>query len=333
MSVVNQIVLRQRPIGVPTTDDFSSSQAELPALSSGELLVRVKYLSLDPYIRSVIAGRHISAPIGPGDVIPGEGVAEVVESARDGYQRGDRVAVMCGWRDMAVVAADATARKISDAIDPPSLALGLFGMPGLTAWIGFNQLSEARRGDRFVVSSASGSVGSLVGQLARRAGCHTIGTAGSVDKCAWVTNQARLDACINYRAEDLRVALKRECPDGIDVYFDNVGGDTLQAVMEQLSVGARVVLCGLISQYNHPDSPPPPGPNPGLIIRARATVRGLVVYDHFSRMDEMVADLLPAWRDGDIAWREDVSVGLPNAPAAFARLMRGENNGKMIVRL
>ena len=333
MTHTRQIVLRQRPDGVPRADDFTAVEAELPPLQAGELHVRVRYLSLDPYIRSAIAGRHLSAPILPGDVIPGEGVAEVIESARDDFRAGDRIVAMCGWREQAIIGADAAVRRVPTEIDPSSLALGLFGMPGLTAWAGFNLLSEARPGDTMLVSSASGAVGSLVGQLARRRGCRVIGTAGSPEKCAWVTEQARFDACINYRNEDLRQALKREAPDGVDVYFDNVGGDTLQAAMEQLRVGARVVLCGLISQYNHPDAPPPPGPNPGLIIRARATVRGLVVYDHWARMDEMIEDLLPGWRDGDIAWREDLSEGLESAPAAFSRLMDGRNNGKMIVRL
>ena len=332
MTHITQITLQRTPDGVPVEADFALGQVELAAPADGQVLVRVLALSLDPYLRSAMAGRHMSGAIAPGEVVRGEGLIEVIESKHPRMAAGQKWVAVCGWRSHALLDAVAIeqARAVPADLSPATLALGVLGMPGLTAWAGFHLLANAAAGDTLLVSAASGPVGATVGQLARIAGCRVVGIAGGPAKCAWATGVAGFDACIDYKSEDLRAALKRECPRGIDIYFDNVGGDTLQAVCEQLALGARVVLCGLIAQYN---SAAPAGPNPGLFIRARATVRGLVVYDHWPRLAEMQAEIGAHIRAGQLHYREDVSHGLASTPAAFARLMRGDNQGKAVVML
>ena len=223
------------------------------------------------------------------------------------------------------------ARKLDASVDPASLFLGILGMPGLTAYAGLLRLGEPKAGDVVVVSAATGAVGSMVAQIAKIKGCTVVGVAGSPEKCAWATDVAGMDHCINYKTDDLRAALKQACPNGVDVYFDNVGGDMLQAVMEQLAIGARVVLCGLMSQYNTTEMPP--GPNPAFIIKARATVRGMVVYDHEDLRDEFVREAAGWLREGRIKYLEDVAEGIEATPEAFSRLMQGKNHGKAIVKL
>ena len=329
---IERITLARTPQGTPTEGDFALGRAALPAPTEGQTLVRVLALSLDPYLRSAMAGRHPSASIRPGDLVPGEGLVQVLETRHPHLAVGTQWVAQCGWRSHALLDAEAIAqaRSVGPEVQPPTLALGVLGMPGLTAWAGFKLLAEAQPGDTLVVSAASGPVGATVGQLARLAGCRVIGIAGGPEKCAWVTGQAGFDACIDYHAEDLREALLRHAPQGVDIYFDNVGGDVLQAVSEQLAVGARVVLCGLIAQYN---GAAPVLLNPGLIIRARATIRGLVVYDHWARFAEMTVEIGAQLRAGRLKFREDISHGLASTPAAFARLMSGRNQGKALVLL
>ena len=329
---IEHITLVRTPSGVPVEADFALGRSELQAPQDGEVLVRVIALSLDPYLRSAMAGRHMSGNMAPGTVVRGEGLVEVLHSRHPRMQVGQRWVAFCGWRSHALLdaATVAQARPVGDEVQPATLALGVLGMPGLTAWAGFNLLAEAKAGDTLVVSAASGPVGATVGQLARIAGCRVVGIAGGAEKCAWAVNTAGFDACIDYKAHDLRDALKMHCPKGVDIYFDNVGGDTLQAAVEQLALHSRIVLCGLISQYG---AAAPAGPNPGLFIKARATVRGLVVYDHWARFNDMVAELGAHLRAGRLHTREDVSHGLASTPAAFARLMRGENQGKALVKL
>ena len=329
---IEQITLVRTPEGVPLESDFAAGNGSLGVPADGEALVRVHALSLDPYLRSAMSGRHLSAPIRPGDVVRGEGWVEVLESRHPRLTAGSHWVAACGWRSAALLdrAAIDAARPIASDIEPRTLALGGLGMPGLTAWAGFHRLCDAKAGETLVVSAASGAVGATVGQLARIAGCRVIGIAGGAEKCAWVQDVARFDACIDYRQRDLRGALRELAPNGVDIYFDNVGGELLQAVSEQLAVRARVVLCGLMANYN---GPPAPGPNPGLWIKARATVRGLVVYDHWADFDTMVQELLGHHRAGRLHFREELHHGLAAAPAAFCRLMRGENQGKVVVRL
>ena len=325
-----QVVLKRQCQGIPEPEDFEYREAPMEPAGDGALACQTVYLSLDPYLRGKISGRHLSGAIMPGDLMAGEAVSRVVESHDSRYAPGDLIAAHSGWQSHPVIRGD-DARKLDPSVEPASLYLGVMGMPGLTAYAGLLRLGEPKAGDVVVVSAASGAVGSTVGQIAKIKGCRVVGIAGSAEKCAWITDVAGMDACINYKSEDLREALKRECPDGIDLYFDNVGGDMLQAVMEQLALGARVVLCGLMAQYNTGDMPP--GPNPAFIIKARATVRGMVVYDHEDLRAEFERDVSAWIREDRIRYLEDVTDGLVNAPDAFCRLMRGENRGKTIVRL
>ena len=329
---IEQITLQRTPVGLPETSDFAFGHAELPQPEEGQVLVRVLALSLDPYLRSAMAGRHLSAAIGIGDLVRGEGLVEVLASRHPAMAAGEQWVAACGWRSHALLdaAAVAQARRVPAWLDRPTLALGGLGMPGLTAWAGLNRLADARAGDTLVVSAASGPVGATVGQLAKIKGCRVIGIAGGPEKCAWVTGVAGFDACIDYRDEDLRQALDRLCPQGVDVYFDNVGGDTLLALLERLALGARVVLCGLMAQYN---GAAPTAINPALLIRARATLRGLVVYDHWDALEQMLSEMKAHYLAGRLQFREDIAEGLQSAPAAFVRLMQGRNQGKALVRL
>ena len=329
---IEQITLQRTPVGLPEASDFAFGHAELPQPEDGQVLVRVLALSLDPYLRSAMAGRHLSASIGIGDLVRGEGLVEVLASRHPAMAAGEQWVAACGWRSHALLdaAAVAQARRVPAWLDRPTLALGGLGMPGLTAWAGLNRLADARAGDTLVVSAASGPVGATVGQLAKIKGCRVIGIAGGPEKCAWVTGVAGFDACIDYRDEDLRQALDRLCPQGVDVYFDNVGGDTLLALLERLALGARVVLCGLMAQYN---GAAPTAINPALLIRARATLRGLVVYDHWDALEQMLSEMKAYYLAGRLQFREDIAEGLQSAPAAFVRLMQGRNQGKALVRL
>ena len=324
-----QILLRRQCEGEPSVDDFEVVESPLPEMQDDAVRCETLYLSLDPYLRGRISGRHLSGAIQPGELMAGEAISRVLESAHPDFAPGDLVAAHSGWQAMSVLKGD-EARKIPTDIKPASLFLGILGMPGLTAYAGLLRLGEPQEGDVVVVSAASGAVGSMVGQIAKIKGCTVVGIAGSAEKCAWVTDVAGMDNCINYKTEDLRASLKAACPTGIDVYFDNVGGDMLQAVMEQLALGARIVLCGLMSQYNVDQMPP--GPNPAWIIRARATVRGMVVYDHEDLREQFYKDAAQWLKDGHLHYIEDVTVGLENAPDAFARLMQGKNHGKAIVK-
>ena len=261
---IEHITLVRTPSGVPEEADFALGRSELAAPQDGEVLVRVIALSLDPYLRSAMAGRHMSGAIAPGTVVRGEGLVEVLHSRHPRMQAGQRWVAFCGWRSHALLdaATVAQARPVDDEVQPATLALGVLGMPGLTAWAGFKLLADAKAGDTLVVSAASGPVGATVGQLARIAGCRVVGIAGGAEKCAWAETIAGFDVCIDYKHHKLREALKTHCPGGVDIYFDNVGGDTLQAVVEQLALHARIVLCGLISQYG---ADAPAGPQPGFV--------------------------------------------------------------------
>jgi len=330
MTINQQILLRQQCDGEPSADDFELVEVAPPEAADGSMLCETLYLSLDPYLRGRISGRHLSGAIQPGELMGGEAISRVLESSHPDFKPGDLIAAHSGWQTCSVVAAD-QARKIDASVNPASLFLGILGMPGLTAYAGLRRLGEPAAGDVVVVSAASGAVGSMVGQIAKIKGCTVVGIAGSPEKCAWVTDIAGMDHCINYKTDDLRERLKACCPHGIDVYFDNVGGDMLQAAMEQLAIGARVVLCGLMAQYNVDGMPP--GPNPAWIIKARATVRGMVVYDHEDLREEFVTDAAAWLKEGRIQYIEDVTVGIENAPNAFSRLMRGQNHGKAIVQV
>ncbi len=329
-----QVILRAMPQGLPTTDDFEVQQADMPIAAAGQLLLETQFLSLDPYMRGQMSGRHMSGALAVGDVLRGEAVSRVVQSNAEGFTLGDVVRAFTGWQSHAVIDARA-ALPIGFSDLPPSLALGVLGMPGLTAYAGLTRLGTPKAGDTLLVSSAAGTVGASVGQLGRILGCRTVGIAGGPDKCAWLTDAAKFDAAIDYKNENVRRGIARTCPaksaplGGVDIYYDNVGGDILAAAMENMAHGARVVLCGLMDQYNN--STVPAGPNPALIIKARAHVHGMVVYDHEDARSDMIEKISSWIRSGDFTYHEDVTRGLENAPSAFVRLMCGDTFGKVIV--
>lgn len=325
-----KVVLKGYPVGAPRVDDFAIVHEPLPKPGAGEILCRTIYLSLDPYMRSRISGvRSYAAPVEIGQVIVGGTVSEVVESNHRGFQRGDVVVGYDGWQGYAV-SNGAGMRKLDPAAAPISTALGVLGMPGLTAYVGLLDIGRPKRGETVVVSAASGAVGAVVGQLAKAEGCRAVGIAGTDAKCRYVVDELGFDACVNYRT-GLPDKLAAACPSGIDVYFENVGGAVLDAVLALVNPGARIPLCGLISEYNA--TSPAPGPNWRTLLTKRVRVQGFIVSDHLDRAPAFLADLTPRVRDGRLKYREDVVDGLEQAPAAFIGLLEGKNFGKLIVRV
>jgi hypothetical protein len=330
--LLNQrITFARVPRGVPVPDDFGSDTVEVRGPADGQFLSRTLWLSLDPYLRNVMKGNQLYADrLQPGDPMPGETVAQVVESRHAGFAAGDYVLVRNGWQQYAL-SDGAGVRKLDPTIAPLSASLGVLGMPGLTGYAGLIYLGEPKPGETVVVSAATGPVGSTVGQVARLVGARAVGIAGSAEKCRYAIEELGYEACVNYRDGNLREQLKRACPDGINVYFDNVAGDVLAAVLGNLAMHARIVLCGMIEAYSM--DTPPAGPFLGPVVGARATMKGLVVYDHYHRLPEL-QKVVGRWiREGRFKYREDVTEGLANAPDAFCRLMRGENFGKALVRV
>jgi NADPH-dependent curcumin reductase CurA len=294
------------------------------------LLVRVLDLSVDPYLRGALAGRHLGTPVVPvGGLVPGRSVAEVVVPAA-GYAAGDLVVAETGWQEWATVeAADACPVTVPDGV-PPSAALGVLGMPGLAGYAAVTRMMALTPGDTVAVSAATGPVGSTTGQLARLAGCRTLAIVGGPEKVRVAVDHFGYAAAVDRRAPDWQERLRAACPDGVDAYLDNAGGEVLRTVVGQLATGARVVLCGLMDQYN--DGPPSTLPA-GPLIGRRATVRGLVVYDHEDLRPRFTARVGGLLREGRLRLLEERHAGLAAAPAAFCRLMRGENLGKVVVEV
>ena len=334
---VTQIVLASRPNGPPVAENFRLEEAPMPALPPGGLLLRVLYLSLDPYMRARMDDRKSYArAVGIGEVITGESVCEVLESDRPGYAAGDIVLAHTGWRTHAAWDGPAT-RKLDPALAPVTTGLGVLGMPGFTAYAGLYVIGKPKPGETVVVAAASGPVGSLVGQLAKMAGAKAIGIAGGADKCRYVVEDLRFDDCIDHRAPDIAAKLAAACPKGVDVYFENVGGAIWQAVLQLLNTYARVPVCGLISQYSA--AGPPSGPNllPATmraVLTKSLTLRGFIntefVAGHYADFLKTVGGGIA---DGRLHYREDITDGIENAPAAFMGLLQGKNFGKTLVRV
>jgi len=316
------------PVGLPRETDFIVSSEAVPEPTDGEFLARTVHLSLDPYLRSRLAGRHLGPPVAPGDVMPGRSLVQIAQSRHTGFGEGEYLVMETGWSEWTV-SSGRDSRRFNPAIGPLSTALGVLGMPGLTAWAGVAELARPRPGDTFLVSAAAGPVGATAGQLARIAGCRVIGIAGSEEKCRHLTETFGFDVALNYKAPDFTNSLRSACPEGVDTYFDNVGGGLLEAVLSVLSPGGTVVLCGLISQYNAEG--PPSGLNLGLAIARRARLLSLVVHDHEDKYDAYLRRASEWVRSGRLRYLEDRADGLKAAPSAFARLMRGDNVGKALV--
>ncbi|HEY7253122.1 MAG TPA: NADP-dependent oxidoreductase [Methylomirabilota bacterium] len=329
--VNRQIVLRSRPVGMPKPSDFDLVESPLPTPKDGEVLTRTIYLSLDPYMRGRISGaRSYAQSVEPGQVIVGGTVGEVLESRHPAVARGDLVLGYDGWQSHAVSNGGAL-RKLDPKQAPISTALGVLGMPGMTAYVGLLDIGRPKPGETVVVSAASGAVGSAVGQIAKIKGARAVGIAGSPDKCDYVVRELGFDACVNYKTGDLPAALKAACPSGIDVYFENVGGDVLRSVMTLLNQNARIPLCGLISQYNATE--PTPGPDLRAFLFNRVLLKGFIVSDHLDRMGDFLAECGGWLREGRLKHREDIVGGLEKAPGAFIGLLQGKNFGKLLVRV
>ncbi|MEM6606287.1 MAG: NADP-dependent oxidoreductase [Pseudomonadota bacterium] len=327
---MHQVLLDREPQGSPVTDDFRLREAELPEPADGQVLCETLFLSLDPYMRSQIAGRHLSGTIAPGDVMRGETVSRVLQSKHSDVAVGTLVRCFGGWQTHSVHSASEV-HPLPPGFPAPSLALSTLGMPGLTAWAGLHCLAQPRAGETVVIPAATGGVGAVAGQLAKAKGCRVIGIAGSDEKCRQATETLGYDLCLNRKSGDLDAALSEACPEGIDVFFDLVGGEILTLCSSKLAVGARVLLCGLMADYNSKERPA--GPPPGFWIRSRATVYGLVVYDYEHRRDEFLGQAIDLYNQGKLKAWEDTSDGIDSAPDAFARLMRGENRGKAVVKV
>ena len=326
-----QILLKSRPEAMPDESNFELVERDLPTIIGGQMLRRTLWLSVDPYMRGrMSSAKSYAAPANVGEPMVGGTVSQVIASNDPKFAAGDFVVGFDGWQEYAVGDSKGL-RKIDPSLAPLSWYLGILGMPGLTAYVGLLDVGQPKSGETVVVSAAAGAVGSIAGQIAKLMGCRVVGTAGSIDKCAYVMGDLGFDDCINYREEDLGPALDKACPNGIDVYFDNVGGDVLEAVMRRINVHARITLCGLISQYN--DAKPRPGPNLQPLVTQRASMRGLIVTDHAHRFPDFIRDMSQWLAANKMHYREDVIEGLENAPRAFLGLFEGENFGKRVVKV
>lgn len=332
-SRATEVRLASRPHGVPTLDDFDVVDVEIPVPAPGQLLVRNLVMSVDPAMRGRMRGvRSYSAPFEVGQVMYGGAVGEVIESTTDDYRPGDHVLHQLGWRTHAVVD-PAHAVNVDGSAAPLSAYLGVLGMPGLTAYAGLLVSAELRAGDTVFVSAAAGAVGSLVGQLAKLRGAErVIGSAGSTEKVRYLLDELGFDAAFSYRDGPVQDQLRDVAPDGIDVYFDNVGGDHLEAAIDVINVHGRIAVCGMISQYNATEPAPAPR-NLAQIIAKRLTMRGLLVLDHAGLREQFVTEVAPLVASGRVRYSETFVDGIRNAPEAFLGLLSGANTGKMLVRL
>ena len=326
-----QVIFKSRPESFPSEDNFEIVQSSVPPVGDGQVLRKTIYLSVDPYMRGRMStARSYAEPAKLGEPMVGSTISEVIESKNPRYRAGDYILGLDGWQAYAVSDGKGL-RKLDPAAAPITTAVGVLGMPGLTAYVGLLDIGRPKEGETVVVSAAAGAVGSIAGQIAKIKGCRVVGTSGSDEKCAYVVNDLGFDACINYKTEDLKEALKAACPNGIDVYFDNVGGPVLEAVLKRINVHARIPLIGLISQYC--DAKPRPGPNLGSVLSNRALIQGMIIFDHTDRMPDFLREMSQWLREGKVRYREDIIQGLENAPRAFIGLLQGENIGKRVVQV
>ena len=331
-----QIRLKSRPAGEPTADNFELAETAVPTAREGYVLRRTIYLSLDPYMRGRMSDvPSYAKPVGIGQVMEGRTVSEVATSNCDGFAAGDIVFSPHGWQTHGV-STGAGVRKLDPKQAPISTALGVLGMPGMTAYTGLLEIGRPQAGETVVVSAASGAVGSLVGQIAKTKGARAVGIAGGPDKCRYVMDELGFDACIDHRGGELPARLKEACPNGVDVYFENVGGAVFEAVFPVLNNFARVPVCGQIATYNATEMPVGSLPTSALtraILTKRLTLRGFIVTDFAARHADFLREVSAWLKEGRIKYREDVVDGLEKAPRALIGLLRGENFGKLLVRV
>ncbi len=344
MSERQQIVLVARPDGAPQLSDFGLESGPLPDLEDGQILIRGQWLSLDPYMRGRMdAGKSYAAPVPLGGVMEGAGVGEVIQSRHKGFKTGEIVTGPFGWQSH-VISTGALMRKLDPSLAPVSTALGVLGMPGITAYVGLNDHATPKAGETLVVGAATGAVGSVVGQLARIYGLRVVGVAGGAEKCDYAVSELGFDACVDHKdandARTLRARLQQACPDGVDIYFENIGGKTLEAVIPLMNLGGRIPVCGMISWYNSGGLGAAANEGANLlplvwrsILVNRLHVRGFIISDHYDRFPAFVKEVSGHIGSGRLKYRESVTRGLRNAPRAFIELLKGENFGKQLVRL
>ena len=326
-----QILLVEKPGDKLGPEHFRLTQATAPAPKDSEVLLRVRYISLDAANRAWMQGATYRSAVEAGTVMAGGALAEVVESRADGLATGDLVFADTGWQDYATLPARQLIKL--PKITPLTHLLSVYGIAGLTAYFGLLHVGRPKPGETVVVSAAAGSVGSLVGQIGKIKGCRVVGIAGGRDKCDWLTGELGFDAAVDYKAGNLFKALKAAAPQGIDVYFDNVGGDILEACLAQMNVRGRIACCGAISQYDGTPSGHGPRGVPGLIVVKRLVMQGFIVTDYFKERDQALADLQSWVAVGQLKVQEDVIDGLENTPGALIGLLAGENRGKRMVRV
>ena len=335
MSQAKRIVLAARPVGEPKPSDFRLEEHAIPTPGAGEVLLRTIWLSLYPYMRGRMSdGPSYAQPVPVGGVMEAGTVCEVVASNNPGFKAGDIVLARAGWQTHAISDGKGLA-KVDPKLAPISTAVGVLGMPGMTAYTGLLDIGQPKPGETVVVAAASGAVGSAVGQIAKIKGARAIGIAGGKDKCDYVKNEFGFDDCLDHRDPDLAAKLKAACPKGIDVYFENVGGPVFEAVFPLFNAFARMPVCGLIAHYNDTQSVAPKwaGALMRNVLTKRLTSRGFIVSDFASRHGDFLKDMSAWVRDGKVKYKEHVTEGLENAPDAFMGLLKGANFGKQLVRV
>jgi len=325
------VILKRRPTGALRQDDFEIIETPIPQPGVGEVVTRTLFLSIDPYMRGRLAEtKSYAKPVAIGEVMTGESVGEVIASTDPGFTRGDLVLGARGWQTHTLSRASQLVKLPKDG-PSPSTYLGVLGMPGTTAYSGMTDIGQPKAGETVVVTAASGAVGSVAGQLAKRAGARVVGIAGGPEKCLWVQETLGFDACVDHRAYDLPGELAAACPNGIDVYFENVGGLVQHAAFPMMNAFGRVVMCGMVSQYD--EANPPLGPNLGFVVKMRVRIQGLIVSDRPERFAEWRKLATPWVTDGSLVYREDVVDGLENAAGALIGMLGGRNFGKLLVRI
>lgn len=330
-TVNRQILLIEKPKEKLGPEHFRLAESPIPEPKDGEALVKVRYISLDAANRAWMQGATYRAAVETDSVMPGGSVAEVVSSKAPGLASGDLVFADTGWQDYAVLPAKHLAKL--PKVEPMTHLLSVYGIAGLTAYFGLLDIGKPRAGETVVVSAAAGSVGSIVGQIAKIKGCRVVGIAGGKQKCDWLVNELGFDAAVDYKDGALFKALRAAAPNGIDVYFDNVGGDILEACLPQMNLKGRIACCGAVSQYDRPPSATGPRGIPGLIVVKRLIMQGFIVMDYMDQRDEAVAKLQEWVSSGKLKVQEDVIDGLENTPQALIGLLAGENRGKRMVKV
>lgn len=337
MTTINrQLVLASRPVGAPTSGNFRLNTADLPIIKEGEVLLRSVYLSLDPYMRGRMSdAKSYADPVAIGEVMVGGTVCQVTESKNSDFAVGEWVLAYTGWQDYGVSNGEGLI-KLGMNPEHPSYALGVMGMPGFTAYMGLLDIGQPKAGETVVVAAATGAVGSMVGQIAKIKGCRVVGIAGGEEKCRFAVDTLGFDACIDHKADDLTEQLTNACSDGIDVYFENVGGKVFDAVMPLLNTSARIPLCGLISQYNAtslPEGPDRMSMLMGQLLVKRIKMQGFIIFDDYGHRYPEFAQQMMTWlSEGKITYKEHLVEGLENAPESFIGLLEGKNFGKLVVQ-